>query len=225
MRPTDLAEAQESAIEAGRAAFAAKIEALDKVRDEEGGYGDRLLRYVMLNVLDEKWKDHLYDLDQLRNAIHYRVVGAEGPAARVQAGGVHDVRGPDERRRGDVHRPVPQGAAGLEQTGRQATGGVPGQRTDARSSSPPRPTRRYNALGMLEDVPDETAEVIADVGRRRPASRRRRRPGPARRRSWARVDPQPGARRGPVRRVGRPRNNACPCGSGKKFKKCHGANL
>jgi preprotein translocase subunit SecA len=22
-----------------------------------------------------------------------------------------------------------------------------------------------------------------------------------------------------------PRNNACPCGSGKKFKKCHGANL
>ena len=36
-------------------------------------------RYVMLNVLDEKWKDHLYDLDQLRNAIHYRSWGQKDP--------------------------------------------------------------------------------------------------------------------------------------------------
>ena len=56
-----------------------KVEALDLVRDQEGGYGDRLLRYVMLNVLDEKWKDHLYDLDQLRNSIHYRSYGQKDP--------------------------------------------------------------------------------------------------------------------------------------------------
>src|SRR5689334_23178376 len=68
-RPTDLLSAQTQATDAGRAAFQAKLESLDTVRDEQGGYGDRLLRYVMLNVLDEKWKDHLYDLDQLRNAI------------------------------------------------------------------------------------------------------------------------------------------------------------
>ena len=42
-------------------------------------YGDRLLSLVMLNVLDEKWKDHLYDLDQLRNAIHYRSWGQKDP--------------------------------------------------------------------------------------------------------------------------------------------------
>src|SRR5262249_36286731 len=34
---------------------------------------------VMLQVLDEKWKDHLYDLDQLRNAIHYRGWGQKDP--------------------------------------------------------------------------------------------------------------------------------------------------
>ena len=33
----------------------------------------------MLNVLDEKWKDHLYDLDQLRGAIHYRSWGQKDP--------------------------------------------------------------------------------------------------------------------------------------------------
>ena len=50
------------------------------MKDEEGnGFGDRLLSLVMLNVLDEKWKDHLYDLDQLRNAIHYRSWGQKDP--------------------------------------------------------------------------------------------------------------------------------------------------
>src|SRR5450756_411123 len=33
----------------------------------------------MLHVLDEKWKDHLYDLDQLRNAITYRAWGQKDP--------------------------------------------------------------------------------------------------------------------------------------------------
>ena len=33
----------------------------------------------MLNVLDERWKDHLYDLDQLRNAIQYRAWGQKDP--------------------------------------------------------------------------------------------------------------------------------------------------
>ncbi|MFL5633609.1 MAG: preprotein translocase subunit SecA, partial [Gemmatimonadaceae bacterium] len=32
----------------------------------------QVLSQVMLTVLDERWKDHLYDLDQLRNAIQYR---------------------------------------------------------------------------------------------------------------------------------------------------------
>src|SRR5690606_6050254 len=33
----------------------------------------------MLSVLDEKWKDHLYDLDQLRNSIQYRAYGQKDP--------------------------------------------------------------------------------------------------------------------------------------------------
>ena len=39
----------------------------------------QVLSQVMLSVLDEKWKDHLYDLDQLRNAIHYRSYGQKDP--------------------------------------------------------------------------------------------------------------------------------------------------
>ena len=39
----------------------------------------QILSQVMLAVLDEKWKDHLYDLDQLRNAIQYRAYGQKDP--------------------------------------------------------------------------------------------------------------------------------------------------
>src|SRR5215211_4943284 len=71
-RPTSVTEAQEHAVEAAKKAFNDKLTGLAE-------FGDRLLSLVMLNVLDEKWKDHLYDLDQLRNAIHYRSWGQKDP--------------------------------------------------------------------------------------------------------------------------------------------------
>jgi preprotein translocase subunit SecA len=70
--PTSEEDAEHRAIEAGCKAFADKLLSL-------GEYGDQLLSLVMLHVLDEKWKDHLYDLDQLRNAIGYRSWGQKDP--------------------------------------------------------------------------------------------------------------------------------------------------
>ena len=71
-KPGTIAEAKEHARMAANNAFAAKLTTLDI-------YSDALLSLVMLHVLDEKWKDHLYDLDQLRNAIHYRSWGQKDP--------------------------------------------------------------------------------------------------------------------------------------------------
>jgi preprotein translocase subunit SecA len=70
--PTDVSSASRAAVAAAQAAYRKKFETL-------GEFGDQLLALVMLNVLDEKWKDHLYDLDQLRNAIHYRSWGQKDP--------------------------------------------------------------------------------------------------------------------------------------------------
>jgi preprotein translocase subunit SecA len=78
--PTSMDDAVAAAVAAGRAAFDAKLASLNAVADESGqGFADRLLALVMLNVLDEKWKDHLYDLDQLRASIHYRSWGQKDP--------------------------------------------------------------------------------------------------------------------------------------------------
>jgi preprotein translocase subunit SecA len=234
-RPTDLAAAQEQAIEAGRAAFAAKLESLDAIRDDEGGYGDRLLRYVMLNVLDEKWKDHLYDLDQLRNAIHYRSWGQKDPLIEYKQEAytmfvdlMNDIAETFSDRFLKVQLVIEQGPPGDGQ------GALP---EEPIRSAPAAPTRRYNALGVLEDVvPDEPVatgvEEVIDVGPaetpapERTAAAAKRDPvivGAGRARSLS--DATSGAATAPVDWANVGRNDPCPCGSGKKFKKCHGASL
>src|SRR6185503_8685301 len=65
----------------GEESFRRKIEYLVEFGRAIGipDVDSQVLSSVMLNVLDERWKDHLYDLDQLRNAIQYRAWGQKDP--------------------------------------------------------------------------------------------------------------------------------------------------
>jgi preprotein translocase subunit SecA len=224
LRPTDDAAAQRVAVAAATQAFWAKLENLDAVRDETGEpYGGRLLSLVMLNVLDEKWKDHLYDLDQLRNAIHYRSWGQQDPlveykqeAYKMFVDLMNDVYNTFSERFLKVQLileppPVPEPQQMFE-----------------------RPTKRYNAMGILEDIPSEEVSRRAPTGTDAAVDI-----GP----SEALAESPVAARKDPVivgagrtrsfsdnappanidwATIGR--NDPCPCGSGKKFKKCHGVN-
>ena len=222
-RPTEVVDAQARAVDAGRTAFAGKIEALDLVRDAEGGYGDRLLRYVMLNVLDEKWKDHLYDLDQLRNSIHYRSYGQKDPLLEYKQEAysmfvdlMNDVAETFTDRFLKVQLVIEE------------------ERAPEPPPAPVAPTRRYNAIGVLEDVPGTPGgngtNEVADVG---PAESPSEKPAVMKRdpvvvgagRARSMSDIQNAAASGPVDWSSVGRNDPCPCGSGKKFKKCHGASL
>ncbi|MDQ3518062.1 MAG: SEC-C metal-binding domain-containing protein, partial [Gemmatimonadota bacterium] len=97
-----------------------------------------------------------------------------------------------------------------------------------------RPTKRYDAMGMLEDVPVEeqsgngsASSSVMDVGPdKAPKSKPvvRRDPvvlGAGRTRSLS-SSPQANA---VTDWSSAGRNDPCPCGSGKKFKKCHGAQM
>ena len=44
----------------------------------------RLEQWVMLRTIDEKWKDHLYAMDHLREGIGYRVYGQQDPLVEYQ---------------------------------------------------------------------------------------------------------------------------------------------
>src|SRR5207247_2625876 len=70
-----------AAQQAAREAFQAKLDHFSEIEAKIGAVniGAQALSHVMLTVIDEKWKDHLYDLDQLKAAIHYRQWGQKDP--------------------------------------------------------------------------------------------------------------------------------------------------
>jgi len=236
LRPTSLPAMQTAAVAAATKAFHGKLESLDKIRDDQGqGYGDRLLALVMLNVLDEKWKDHLYDLDQLRNAIHYRSWGQKDPLIEYKQeaytmfvdlmGDIYNTFA-DRFLKVQLQFGPPPPPSGGAYDGDGSGGKGP------RPKGPKPPKKQYNALGILEDVdePEESPngeDATLDIAPDEPPKqtvRARKDPvvvGAGRARSLSQSQGQPADVDWST--VGR--NDPCPCGSGKKFKKCHGATL
>jgi preprotein translocase subunit SecA len=237
--PTTVEGVVSAVVNAGRNAFFAKVESLDSIKDDVTGQGfaDRLLSLVMLNVLDEKWKDHLYDLDQLRNAIHYRSWGQKDPLIEYK----QEAYTMFVDLMSDIHHTF------TERYLRAQIVFQPPQPV-AQPQAPTLPKRRYNALGILEDVVPEEAPVestASEDGRAEDNGAAEPEPQPERRATSAKgqatvvgagrtrsLDAPAGGIPGVAggggggapdfTNVGR--NDPCPCGSGRKFKKCHGAN-
>jgi preprotein translocase subunit SecA len=194
----DLAALVAAAQAEGEATFARKIDYLQEFGRALGvaEVDQQVLSQVMLSVLDEKWKDHLYDLDQLRNAIHYRGWGQKDPLVEYKKEAYEmfvDLMS-------DIHSTFTERFLKIQ----VAAEGPP---------PPPRP---------MPPPPPTAAPAGPDdlfMGR-------------APRAAAAAVAEPPAAVTSSLGPVGRPvgtvpevgRNDPCPCGSGKKYKKCHGAN-
>jgi preprotein translocase subunit SecA len=200
--PTE-AKMIEAAKEAGHRAFGRKVEYLQEFARQVGvpDVDSQVLSTVMLTVLDEKWKDHLYDLDQLRNAIQYRAYGQRDPLVEYKKEAFEMFE--DLMR--DVHATFTERFLKI-----QVTAEAP------RPVAPPPPRTAVPARGGGADdlfAPEARLPVPAGVGPRLPqpqAMTTNRGTSPTAPRSTT------------VPEVGR--NDPCPCGSGKKYKKCHGVN-
>src|SRR5713226_611633 len=97
----DRADLVRAAQQAGREAFQSKLAYFKEIEGKVGipNIGDQALSQIMIGVLDEKWKDHLYDLDQLRVGIQFRQWGQKDPlieykgeAYEMFVGLMHDLR-------------------------------------------------------------------------------------------------------------------------------------
>ena len=229
-RPASLEVAQEAALAAATTAFSGKLESLNAVTDESGeGFAGRLLALVMLNALDEKWKDHLYDLDQLRASIHYRSWGQKDPLVEYKQDAyamfvdlMHDLANTFTER-------FLKAQLVFEQTPMETF--APAAPEPALGDG--RPTKRFNAMGILEDVPDDefaveasapTSTVTVDndgAHANRPVAHGT--PSVVGAGAVRSLDPMATSGAQDWSNVGR--NDPCPCGSGKKFKKCHGATV
>jgi preprotein translocase subunit SecA len=198
----DLDALKETIKRAGREAFKAKLASWDEIETRYGAADltERLLSNFMLQVLDEKWKDHLYDLDQLRNAIQYRAWGQKDPLIEYKREAfdlfedlVHDINQVFTER---FFRLQVQGPP----VGRTATGPA----TAPKPPAGPKVTESSDIDLLLPGVAKAKSQLNRAVTSAPEGS------GP----------PQPQQRSVP--KVGR--NDPCPCGSGKKYKKCHGSN-
>ncbi len=193
-------------------------------------------RMIMLSVLDGLWKDHLLAMDQLKEGIGLRGYGQQDPLisykresfeafeammTRFQEDTVRflyrmQIMGPDGQEISVPSRPHPQsvvftgGSANASEPSRIAAGsgqnGV-GRNGGAQSRPPaiPVPTR----------APSTTIDSLEEE-----FQRRKKRELQQARMAGAGESSRETVQRRAGDKVGR--NDPCPCGSGKKFKKCHG---
>jgi preprotein translocase subunit SecA len=178
----------------GEAAFHRKVEYLQEFGRKIGiaDVDQQVLSQVMLAVIDEKWKDHLYDLDQLRNAIQYRAYGQKDPLVEYKKEAYEMFE--------DLMRDI------------QATFTERYLKIQV-SAEPPRPAPPPPPIPTPRSGTDELFAGAASRSSTGPLGGAPPRVDT----SLGRLGPSAGG----VPVVGR--NDPCPCGSGKKYKKCHGA--
>ena len=178
-----------------------------------------LERQILLQIIDNRWREHLYEMDYLREGIHLRGFAQIDPLVAYKNEGFtmfHELMNSiwEEFARVIFHVEVKSSRPGggdvrpAEQPSQVPYSGGAAAAARRRSARPP---ARQRPSAMRDRA-----------GRQRRAARRaaapRRPPGR-----------QPAGRHRTRRRSSRPthekigRNDPCWCGSGKKYKKCHGA--
>ena len=175
--------------------------ARQKYEEKAAGIEPKLLRQVerdvMLQIVDSQWKDHLYSLDHLKDGIGLRGYGQRDPLVEYKRESFALFQAMKTRIDEDTIKYLWR----LRPVLQDADAGPIARRQAARAAAP------FTLNDPGEAVPAFAGAAAAGGG-----------PRPAR----------TGGDDAAVRTVRREtpkvgRNDPCPCGSGKKYKKCHGA--
>jgi preprotein translocase subunit SecA len=168
----------------------------------------RVERDIMLQIVDAQWKDHLYSLDHLKEGIGLRGYGQRDPLVEYKKESFELFTAMRDRIEEEVVRYLWRLTPMIET-------GADGEAQTATVSAPRAAQRRPSQMTL--NAP--SAAASSPFGAIRGGG------GGA-----AVAEPPRPARTGgddTVRQVKRDepkvgRNDPCPCGSGKKYKKCHG---
>ncbi len=189
-------------------------EALDQYEHREQELGEELMRalerFLLLQIIDQRWREHLYDMDYLREGIHLRGFAQIEPLVAYKNEAFELFRDLMNSVWGDFARMIFHVEVTIEGDG----GGppVPAQRRPSPSSSSSTGGRNVTYSGGGTAQPSALAMAAAAGG------------GAVE--EYTDEDPPPlpvveQRRVDETEQLGR--NDPCWCGSGKKFKKCHGA--
>ena len=161
----------------------------------------QLERFATLRVIDDRWRDHLREMDELKEGIGLRAYGQKDPLIEYKQEGYRMFQ--------ELLTLIRDGVLDLafklypmvqdQRTGQM----VPVQAAGGRRMMPNQPARKGRAVATKEAAPSGFQSNGSDGQGEIPPPR----PVP----QTVRVGPKVG------------RNDPCPCGSGKKYKNCHGA--
>jgi preprotein translocase subunit SecA len=184
-----------------------------RYEEKEKSFGEKVLRWlerrIILDVVDSQWKDHLLSLDHLKEGIGLRGYGQKDPLVefKKEAFVLFEemmARIDNETLRYLFHVQVQQGEAAEA----------------APDSAAPRSSASHAlaaaaAASARADEPEHLPAFAREIERRQQRQQKdlQYQTGPAQ--AEAPKPVRTGAKVG--------RNDPCPCGSGKKYKKCHGA--
>ncbi len=194
-------------------------------------------RMIMLSVLDGLWKDHLLAMDQLKEGIGLRGYGQQDPLIsykresfeafeammnRFQEDTVRflfrmQIMGPDGQEIAVPSRPQPQEVVfrGGSENAAEPARTLPGNAANGTRPNGTRQAGSVPAIPVPTRAPSTTIDSLEEE-----FQRRKKRELQAARMAGGGDSVGETVQRRAGEKVGR--NDPCPCGSGKKFKKCHG---
>lgn len=173
---------------------------------------------ILLVTIDELWKEHLRELDDLRQSVQNASYEQKDPLVIYKVESFHifeamldnlNQKALAALMRGQIYIPEPQPhpvetPSNISVSGQQPAAPVaPKPQPQVREALPERPNDYSQYTASKEGLPGENAnrQAMANAG------------GGPRKVMPAKAAPKVG------------RNDPCPCGSGKKFKNCHGRGL
>jgi preprotein translocase subunit SecA len=205
-----------------------------RYEEKEKQFGPELMRWlerrIILDVVDSQWKDHLLSLDHLKEGIGLRGYGQKDPLVEFKKEAFvlfEDMmaRIDNETIRYLYHIQVQQAQQHPDdmQTNPEAQGGPSGPA--APRTGPTGPSRVGGAAAAVaasaaRASEPTSAQRLPEVARQLERKQQRQQQDLQYQTGPAQAEPPKPVRAGA--KVGR--NDPCPCGSGKKYKKCHGVN-
>ena len=144
-------------------------------------------RQVMLRIIDQRWKEHLYEMDHLRDGIHLRAMAQKDPTTEWQREGFELFQQLTELLQRDLVRYIMR----VQLSSSDNEDRTP---TEVTTSGPEGPVGGAAAVAMAAGAPPGVTERRQVVKEQKVRDEKE----------------------------STPRNSPCHCGSGRKFKHCHG---
>ncbi|MDE6371023.1 MAG: SEC-C domain-containing protein, partial [Duncaniella sp.] len=173
---------------------------------------------VLLVTIDELWKEHLRELDQLRQSVQNASYEQKDPLVIYKVESFHlfenmlaqlNIKAMSTLMRGQIYiqqappAPAPAAAPAADESEKANSPEPQRAQPELKRAAPERREDYSKYHASRENLPGEAAQRAAAQGAGRPSGAT-----------------QP-VKAGP--RINR--NDPCPCGSGKKYKNCHGRGL